>query len=96
MHRDEVIAKLAAHEAEWRAFGVKSLSVFGSLVRGEAGPDSDIDLLIEFDGRASFDRYMELKFRLEELLGVPVDLVIPRTLKPRLRDIVEREAIRVA
>jgi len=96
MHRDEIIAKLTEMEDEWVSLGVKSLSLFGSVVRDDARPGSDVDLLVEFEGPASFDGYMELKFRLEALLGAPVDLVTVRALKPRLREAVQREAIRVA
>ncbi|MCX7855684.1 MAG: nucleotidyltransferase family protein [Anaerolineae bacterium] len=87
---------LRGHRAEWEQLGVKSLALFGSAVRGDLRPDSDVDILVEFDGPATFDRYMELKFRLEALLGRSVDLVTPRALKPRLRPYVEKEAIRVS
>ncbi|MCK4600462.1 nucleotidyltransferase family protein [Candidatus Bipolaricaulota bacterium] len=75
--------------------GVKSLALFGSLARGDAGPESDVDILVEFQGPSTFDRYMDLKFFLEELLNRPVDLVTRKALKPRLRPYVEKEAIYV-
>ncbi len=96
MERDEVLAALRAHQAEITAFGVRSLAVFGSVARDEAGPASDVDVLVEFEPPATFDRYMGLKLYLEDLLGVRVDVVTLHGLKPRLRPIVEREAIRVA
>ncbi len=97
MTRDETIEVLRQHlPALARDFGVKGLSLFGSCARGDAGPGSDVDVLAEFDGAPSFDQYMGLKLRLEDLLNKPVDLVTPRSLKPRLRPIVEREAVRVA
>ena len=74
---------------------MKSLAVFGTVARGEAGPDSAVDILVEFEGRATFDRYMGLKFFLEDLLGRRVDLVTRKALKPRLRPYVEQEAIYV-
>ncbi len=96
MNRDEILEILKAHRDELRKrFGVKSLAVFGSVARGEAGPDSDVDILVEFEGRATFDRYMGLKFFLEDLLGRRVDLVTWKALKPRLRPYVNREAIYV-
>jgi len=96
MKRDEILKTLRAHRDELRKrFGVKSLAVFGSVARGEAGPDSDVDILVEFEGRATFDRYMGLKFFLEDLLGRRVDLVTRKALKPRMRPYVEREAIYV-
>ena len=96
MRQKEVVQTLAEHRQELKRLGVRSLMLFGSVARGEARPESDIDLLVEFEKPATFDRYMELKFFLEELLGRPVDLVTPRALKPRLRRRVEREAVRVA
>ena len=68
-----------------RVYGVKSLGVFGSWARGEENAESDLDLLVEFD-TPSFDRYMDLKFHIEDALGVRVDLVLKGSLKPALRD----------
>jgi predicted nucleotidyltransferase len=96
MRRDEVLAILRAHREDLRRLGVKSLSLFGSTARDEARPDSDIDLLVEFAGPATFDAFMDLKFYLEDLLGRRIDLVTSRALKPRIRPSVEREAILVA
>ena len=96
MNREKLLQRLREHKDELqRRFGVKSLAVFGSVARGEAGPDSDVDILVEFESRATFDRYMGLKFFLEDLLGRQVDLVTRKALKPRLRPYVEREAIYV-
>ena len=90
-------ATLGLHAPEFRSrLGVRALSVFGSLARGEAAPDSDIDLLVDFDGPADFDRFMDLKERLEAVLGVQVDLVTRKALRPALRESIEREAVRVA
>ncbi len=95
MLADEVLATLRAHRPELHGLGVRSLALFGSVARGEEGPDSDVDLLVEFEPPLGFDRYMDAKFRLEALLGRPVDLVTTRGLKPELRATVEREALRV-
>jgi len=96
LNKNEILETLRAHRDELRKrFGVKSLAVFGSVARGEARPDSDVDILVEFEGRATFDRYMGLKFFLEDLLGRRVDLVTRKALKPRMRPYVEREAIYV-
>lgn len=73
-----------------REFGVLAIGLFGSYVKGTQSPDSDVDLLVEFSEPA-FDRYMELKFQLEDLLGYRVDLVLKDTLKPRIRPVVEKE-----
>jgi len=96
LNKNEILEILRTHRDELRKrFGVKSLAVFGSVARGEAGPKSDVDILVEFEGRATFDRYMGLKFFLEDLLGRRVDLVTRKALKPRMRPFVEREAIYV-
>ena len=95
MNRDEILKCLAEHREELTNLGVKSLALFGSAARGEAGPDSDLDFLVEFEGSATFDQYMNLKFFLEELLGRPVDLVTHKALKPRLRPYIEKEAVYV-
>lgn len=96
MRRDEALARLRAHQADLRRFHVRSLALFGSVARDEAGPESDLDLLLEFDGPATFDLYMGLKLFLEDVLGCRVDLVMNKALKPRMRPHVEREAVRVA
>jgi hypothetical protein len=86
---------LADHREHLKRFGVKSLALFGSVARGEARRDSDVDILVEFEGPATFDQYMDLKFWLEDLFGCPVDLVTRKALKPRLRPYVEKEAVYV-
>lgn len=77
-------------------FGVRRVALFGSTARDEARDDSDLDLLVDFESGPTFDSYMGLKFFLEDHLGLRVDLVTPKALKPRLRPIVEREALDVA
>ncbi len=96
MERETVLRVLAAHRDELRRrFGVRSLAVFGSVARGEAHPGSDVDILVDFLGRGTFDAYMDLKFFLEDLLGCQVDLVTRKALKPRWRHRIEAEAIEV-
>jgi uncharacterized protein len=73
-------------------FTVKRIGVFGSYVRGDADSESDVDIIVEL-AEPTLDHYMDLKFRLEEILGRPVDLVIADTLKPRLRPIIEQEVV---
>ncbi len=77
-------------------YGVKNLYIFGSYVRGEQTPESDIDILVEFEkGKKTFDNYMDLKFYLEELFGKKVDLIIKEAVKPRLKKYIYKEAISV-
>ena len=71
-------------------FSVVRIGVFGSYARGDAGPKSDVDIIVEL-AEPTFDNYMDLKFRLEEVLERPVDLVMADTVKPRIRPIIEQE-----
>ena len=73
-------------------FTVKRIGVFGSFARGDEGPESDVDIIIELTD-PTFDNYMDLKFMLEDVLQRSVDLVMADTLKPRLRPIIEQEAV---
>lgn len=83
-------------EVTRRRFGAKHISVFGSAARDELNEASDIDVLVEFDGLATFDNYMGLKFFLQDLFKRRVDLVTRDSIKPRMRQIIERDLIRVA
>ena len=96
MKRDEVIAALRAHEPELRAAGVVRLSLFGSMARDEARPDSDIDLLASFDGARNLSLLdmIGIENRLVDLLGHPVDLIEEGMLRPRARQSASREAVR--
>jgi predicted nucleotidyltransferase len=97
MSRLDVLKILRREAANTRArFGVKRLALFGSVARDEARPDSDVDVLVEFDAPVTLDRYMGLKFHLEDALSARVDLVTVSGLRSRLRPVVEREAIDVA
>ena len=74
-------------------FGVVRLALFGSTARDTARPDSDVDVLVGFDGPATSERYFGVQFYLQDLLGRPVDLVTEKALRERLRPFVERDAI---
>jgi hypothetical protein len=89
---DEILAQIKLNQANLRKLGVKRLGVFGSVVRGEAGPDSDIDFLVELE-KKSFDSYMDVKFYLEDLFNRKVDLVLTDSIKPRLRPYIENEVV---
>jgi len=92
MTRTEIFASLTPHRDEIRGFGVRGLRLFGSAVRDEAGADSDLDFLVDLDP-VTFDNYMDLKFFLEDLFSRKVDLVLADTIKPRLRERIQEEAV---
>ena len=96
VERDEVVRRVQVHRARLRELGVDSLSLFGSVARGEAQQDSDVDLLVRFHGAVTFDRFMDLKLFLEDLLGARIDLVTDKAIRPRLRAQVYGELLRVA
>jgi predicted nucleotidyltransferase len=75
-------------------YQVRELSVFGSAARGEMRPDSDVDLLVEFQPGARIDLvdHAGLMLDLEKLLGRRVDLVSKRALKPLIRDSILQDA----
>lgn len=94
MLRDQVLSTLRNHKpALQERFGVTRLALFGSVARDAERPDSDVDVLVSFDGPATSARYFGLQFYLEDLLGRPVDLVTDKALCERLRPYVERDAI---
>ncbi len=81
--RDEAIHRLLAVEAKIRRLGVRRLALFGSVLRTEARPDSDVDVLVEFiPSEKTFDRFMALADLLEETLGRPVEVVTTEALSP--------------
>jgi uncharacterized protein len=86
---------LKRHRTDLRERGVKSLSVFGSVARGEATPESDIDLLVEFNRPVGLFDFIRLKMYLEDLTGTRVDLVTPDALRPAMRADILREAVHV-
>jgi predicted nucleotidyltransferase len=83
-------------EAVEQHFDVRSLAVFGSVGRDEDTVESDVDVLVEFDGPATFDRFFGLKAYLEERLGRSVDLVTQPAIRDELRPHIERDVVHVA
>ncbi|ATG89829.1 nucleotidyltransferase family protein [Methylomonas koyamae] len=93
MKRDHTLSVLKQNKpALVERFGVTRLALFGSTVRDAARDDSDVDILVEFDGPATSARYFGVQFYLEDLLGCPVDLVTEKALRAELRPFIEREA----
>jgi predicted nucleotidyltransferase len=85
MKREKVLEILHAHQANLETRGVKSLALFGSVARDEAQPESDVDILVEFDRPVGLFGLVELQDYLENLLDCNVDLGTPDSLKERIR-----------
>ena len=85
-HRDEIRAIVARHHG-------RSVALFGSVARGDEGPDSDIDFLVELAPDARPLEILSIGVELEAALGVKVDVGTPESLRPRLRDEVLAEAV---
>ncbi len=90
-----VLTLLREHESILKErFGVKRIGIFGSFVRGEERPESDVDVLVEFQkDEETFDHYMDCKFYLEDLFTRHVDLVIEDTIKQRFKEPILSEVI---
>jgi len=89
-------ALLTEHKAFLSAhFGVTSLALFGSTARDTATHQSDVDILVDFDGPATSKRYFGVQFYLEDLFHCPVDLVTEKALRTELRPFIEKEAVHV-
>lgn len=94
---DEVIAILKAHEAFYRAKGVTRMAVFGSVARGDARPDSDVDVVIDYDrgSRFSLLTLCGVQNETADWLGRKVDMLTWDGLKPRISCRVAEEAAHV-
>ena len=98
--RSELLTILRAHESELRARGVDTLTLFGSMARGDATGASDVDLAVRpgvgfsAGGFDHFGQLDALRDRLIALLGCDVDLVEEAAVRPRLRQVIEREGVR--
>ena len=96
MDKTHALALLTEHKPVLaERFGVRRLALFGSTARGTATLNSDVDVLVAFDGPATSSRYFGVQFYLEDLLHCSVDLVTEKALRERLRPFVERDAISI-
>jgi predicted nucleotidyltransferase len=96
MTRDSILQSLRANREELGSrFAVERLGIFGSAARDELVDQSDLDVLVAFKGRSTYAAYLGLKRHLEQLVGLRVDLVTEAGLKPRARESIERDLIRV-
>ncbi len=98
MNKKDLIDKIQANRALLEEFSIKSLSIFGSIARGDARPDSDVDILVEFtpDARIGFFTFARLQRRLSEVFGRQVDLVTPDALHKAMKSRILEEAIHAA
>ena len=95
MSRENLISILNDHKVELYNQGVKSLAVFGSVARGDNSPQSDVDILVEFDHPVGLFEFIRLKHFLELMVGCEVDLVTLDALRPMMRERIMKEAIYV-
>ncbi len=96
MDKQYVLQTLANSKQELaHRYGVTRLALFGSTVRNEARSDSDVDIVVAFDGPATSKRYFGVQFYLEDELGCRVDLVTEKAMRPELRPFIEKEAVNV-
>jgi uncharacterized protein len=97
LNKDRALAELRGCSSEVRAHGVRALYLFGSTARDAARDGSDVDIFVEADPAARFNAFdlIDVKSILEQRLAARVDLTTREGLHPRLRDHIEREAIRV-
>ena len=91
----EIIERVESHKAELRNFHVRSLALFGSTARDEAGPESDVDMLVEFDEPVDLFVFCDVEAFLARVVGRNVDLVLQDSVKPLLRERILSEAVRV-
>ena len=88
---NKIMSKIQANRQELvERISVRRIGIFGSMATMHANKQSDVDILVELN-KPTFDHYMELKFRLEEILGRDVDLVLKDALKAMLQPIIEKE-----
>jgi len=96
MNRSRALELLAQSKPVLAArYGITRLALFGSTARNAARSDSDVDILVAFDGPATSERYFGVQFYLEDLFGCKVDLVTEKALRPELRPFIEKEAVHV-
>jgi predicted nucleotidyltransferase len=97
MDRNEAISRIKSQEAQLRAAGINALYLFGSTARGDARPNSDVDLACDLDQERAMSllEFADLQLRLSDLLGAPVDLVERTYIRPRVMAHVRSDLMRV-
>jgi predicted nucleotidyltransferase len=97
MNRTQTVAKLQSYADAIKALGATSLFLFGSIARNENNSNSDLDLFVDYDPNGKFNALdlVDIKFLLEDRLGLEVDVTTRDSLHPMLRDDIEKSAVRV-
>lgn len=91
--KENILELMHSKKTEWsKNYTVCRIGLFGSVVREQSKPDSDIDIVVEMEF-PTFDRYMDLKFELQDLLGRDVDLVLYDSIKKRLKPVIDDEVV---
>jgi uncharacterized protein len=94
MTRQAILELLTAQSSKLKAkYSLKSLAVFGSMARGDDQEESDVDVLVTFEGKTTFDNFMGLKLHLEDLFGRRVDLLTPKCLSQAMDEKIRKEVI---
>lgn len=92
----QILDRIRSHAGEIRSLGVARVGLFGSVVRGEAKEDSDVDLLVEFvPGKKKYKSFVKSWDLLESLVGRPVDVITPEALSPYIKSHVEKDVVYV-
>ena len=92
LSKQQVLARIQENHDQVRSLGVRRLGLFGSFARNDPTPESDIDVLVEFEpGQKTFDNFIRLVFLLEDLLHRPVEVVTTESLSPYLRPYIMKE-----
>ena len=95
--KEDILRVVLRERKRLAELGVVSIGLFGSFVRGDQNPESDIDLLVEFTPhKHTFDNFMDLSFLLEDLLGHKVEIITPEALSPYIGPHILKEVERVA
>lgn len=93
MKRAQILELLRSSKDDFaRRFSVRRIGLFGSMLRGDETSESDVDIIVDME-HPTFDKYMDLKFHLERVIGREVDLVLLESVKPRLKPVITREAV---
>jgi predicted nucleotidyltransferase len=92
--KEDILSVIKKNQKKIESFGVKRLGLFGSYVRNEHNPQSDIDLLVEFfQDRKTFDNFIHLSFLLEDALGHHIELVTVESLSPYIKPFILKEVV---